>query len=388
MSRRRLLMLLCLLAAIAATYLLLARRGHRVLGPDIPPTFAFDGKSSDLKRTQVVAALDAPIQKGKNVIWCASFRAAWKELQNGLAGGPVELEGNPAIADTLNRAYTPGRELPARSLYTAVGWEDKGILEQIRRDVAQQFPGSEPPIFPGLIPGSFVAYSHLEARVRFDLPYFQSTKPLEFIGGDGKKAGVSSFGIREEDDYAYKELRKQPRVLRNNWGEAILSGRLHPSQPPPPPEFIVDLDSTSQPTQIIVAMVGPKATLAEALAAVEQKTSSYARSLHAGFGDNDVLLVPDLAYRVSHHFAEFEGRRLLNPALRQGQQMDVAQEDLQFQLDRSGAELRAESKMYTQPIPMHYIFDHPFLIIMRKRGETRPYFVMWVDNAELLTPMK
>jgi len=384
MSRRRLLLLLLLVAVMALTYLLLARRGHRVLGPDLPPTFPFDGESSDLKRTQVVATLDAPIQKGKNVIWCASFQAAWKELQNGLAGGPVQLEGNPALAEALNQASTPGREIPTGSLYTAVGWEDKGILDQIRRDVAQQFPGSEPPIFPGLIPGSFVAYSHLEARVRFDLPYFQSTKPLEFIGGDGKKAGVSSFGIREEDDYAYKELRQQPRVLfgyRGGMSYTMVNGGLRPTQ------CIVDLDNTSQPSQVIVAMVEPKATLADTLASVETTVASSKTAATLGIGHNDVLLVPDVVYRITHQFTELKRRRLLNPALRQGQYMDVAQQDILLSLDRSGAELRAESKMYTGPIPMHYIFDHPFLIIMRKRGETRPYFVMWVDNAELLAPM-
>ena len=29
-------------------------------------------------------------------------------------------------------------------------------------------------------------------------------------------------------------------------------------------------------------------------------------------------------------------------------------------------------------------FDGPFLILMRKRGSTRPYFAMWVDSAALL----
>jgi hypothetical protein len=298
----------------------------------------------------------------------------------------VKLEGAPTLADALNRAYTPRREIPAGALYTAVGWEDKGILEQIRKDVAQQFPGSDPPTFPGIIPGSFVAYSYLEARVKFGLPYFQNTKPLEFIGGDGRKAGVSSFGIREEDEYAYQELREQPRVLFSNLGigRAIEAAVAH--RPPDPPACIVDLDGLSQPSQIIVAMVGRNPTLADTLASVEEKTRSYPTA-RLGVGHNDTLLVPDVVYRITHHFAELGKRKLLNPALAHGQYMDVAQEDLLFQLDRSGAELQAESKMHTQPIPTHYVFNHPFLIIMRKRGETRPYFVMWVDNAELLTPM-
>ncbi len=32
------------------------------------------------------------------------------------------------------------------------------------------------------------------------------------------------------------------------------------------------------------------------------------------------------------------------------------------------------------------MFDGPFLLMMRKRGEVRPFFVLWVENDELLEP--
>jgi hypothetical protein len=31
-----------------------------------------------------------------------------------------------------------------------------------------------------------------------------------------------------------------------------------------------------------------------------------------------------------------------------------------------------------------FYFDHPFLVLMKKWGSRRPFFVLWVDNAELL----
>ncbi len=36
-------------------------------------------------------------------------------------------------------------------------------------------------------------------------------------------------------------------------------------------------------------------------------------------------------------------------------------------------------------MPINYIVNRPFLIYIRKRGADRPFFVMWVDNAELLS---
>ncbi len=202
---------------------------------------------------------------------------------------------------------------------------------------------------------------------------------MTFTAGDGGKTEVTSFGIRTKDDYAYAQLRKQPRVLYAN--DFVMRG--YPGQNSP--EFVVDLDGKSEPTQVIVAQVPPKGTLQETLASVEKLIGGYKPKLkEEGVGINDVLLVPDVVYSITHHFAALEHKKLLNPSLK-GQRIDVAQEDLIFRLDRAGAELQAESKLYMKPSPSLYICDRPFLLLMRKRGETKPYFVMWVDNAELLT---
>jgi hypothetical protein len=58
---------------------------------------------------------------------------------------------------------------------------------------------------------------------------------------------------------------------------------------------------------------------------------------------------------------------------------------IQFRLDRSGAELKSEAKLYAKPMPKEFIFDRPFLICVKKRGAEHPFFVMWVDNVELLS---
>jgi hypothetical protein len=100
-------------------------------------------------------------------------------------------------------------------------------------------------------------------------------------------------------------------------------------------------------------------------------------------GPNDVLLVPEMVWNLSHRFTELEGREFTNAQLR-GQRLDIAQQDIRFRLDRSGAELQSEAKIYMLPIPTRYVFDRPFLLYMQMRGSSLPYFVMWVANAELL----
>ncbi len=177
--RRTLRLLTFLVLVLVAVYLLRPRapRAEAKLPPAKP---AFSGKSKNLKHTQIVATLDTPMEKGKNVIWCASFEAAWKQLQHKLAKGPVVLSDSPALAASLNASYTPGPELPPKALYGAAGWEDKGIIQQIRKDVAQQFPGAPTPEFPGIAEGSFLAYSRPggPGAVRDPVPPESSTAAL------------------------------------------------------------------------------------------------------------------------------------------------------------------------------------------------------------------
>ena len=100
-------------------------------------------------------------------------------------------------------------------------------------------------------------------------------------------------------------------------------------------------------------------------------------------GASDVLLVPDIFYEISHRFSELEGKGFANQALK-GQILDVVQQDIEFRLDRSGAEIKSEAKMFYESVATHFVFDRPFLVYMKKRDSDMPYFVMWVENAELL----
>ena len=340
-------------------------------------SMSFDGSSGGLARTQIVPTLETPIEKGKNAIWCASFQCAWKALQENLAVEPVMLDGADATVASLNDAPDLRAEIPEACLYTAAGWKPDGIIDKIHADLKKQFPGKQPPVFPGIVDNSFVAYSYLEANVTFTLPYFQSQEPLTFTDSEGRKTDIESFGIRPEDDYAYGKLRAQPRVLFCKGDMFSSEGHMSSSEL----EFAVDLCADSAPSQIVVARIEREETLAAAIARVEMETSDW--SPLEGLGPNDVLLVPDFFWQISHRFSELEKKPFKNEKLK-GQSLDVAQQDILFRLDRSGAMLESEAKMYCLPVPTYYTLDRPFLIYMKKRGANSPYFAMWVDNTELL----
>ncbi|MHC4171035.1 MAG: hypothetical protein ACYSWQ_29195, partial [Planctomycetota bacterium] len=96
---------------------------------------------------------------------------------------------------------------------------------------------------------------------------------------------------------------------------------------------------------------------------------------------------------LTHCFAELEGKNLANPRWL-GYFFLEAMQMIDFKLSRTGVILRSESHMTVPPFapdrrqmiePRHFDFDRPFLIYVKKRGaEFSPFFVMWVDNAELM----
>ncbi len=331
-------------------------------------SFAFNGASDQLKSTQIVPTLDTPTEPGKNVVWCSSFALAWKQLQKNVTHGPVALAGNPPAADRLNADSSAESDLPSGAVFADAGVAEDGIRERIRAGMTERFPGRSVPEFD-VPPGGLVAFCHLEVSSNFKYPYFEYDEPQTFTASDGTPHKVRTFGIRSQEAFRggdVPNLRSQVAVLFQS-GE---TGR-----PWQTTAFALDLNANDSRDQIIVAVLERKPTLAEQLADLNERMANRKRAAGSvkGLMDNDTVLVPSIGFRVTHHFRELEADPIA-----------AAFQMTQFRLNRSGAELKSEAGILVKPIPMHYHCDRPFLVVMKRRDRERPYFVAWIDNAELL----
>ena len=357
--------------------------------PELPPELGnpadrtFDGESSALERTVVVPTLDTPIPKGKNVIWCSSFQVAWNHLRDDVIGEPIRVANAEAVAERLNKATQSEADLAPGSYYAAAGYVRDGIVGRIQREMARRFPGGHRPDFSDVRQDTvIVAYAYLLGHVRFTIPFFDNPGHLSFWSMVAPVVDVHSFGLGEEHAYAYRGLRRQVSVLYTPDERESLEGQVIK-----PKEFVVDPCKDSSPNQIVLALLEPRTTLAETLACVEARVRE-GHGEHC-LGPNDVLLIPNMAWRVEHRFRELEGsdKVILNRKA-EGTYIQKAWQVVLFRLDRSGAELESEAKVLMTPAPSLYIFDRPFLVYMKKRGAQHPFFVMWVANAELLSKWK
>jgi hypothetical protein len=339
----------------------------------VPPDVSlpsFNGTSEKLRHTAVLPALDAALPDRKSAIWCATLPLAWQRLEKDVVKAPLLLAGAEELCRSLSSSPSPG--LLPEHYYAAAGFLKDGIMEQIRRDLLRRFPQAPLPDVSNVSEQGAVAYGYLEVALKY--PFAFKNSDLHFDGSDGSKKNVKAFGIREQDkDRGETTFRGQVRVLFREQDE-----------------FAVDLSEKSQPYQIVLACVQKKKTLQATVVDLEKRVrAAREKGKDHGLSQGAVLLVPTMSWKIDHHFRELEGKQLANPKFPL-KFMALAQQFVQFNLDRrgavltSGAALGADWSNDGVPLEERFLFDRPYLIVFKRRGSQEPFFVMWVENAELM----
>jgi hypothetical protein len=340
------------------------------------PTLSFDGSSDQLQHTVIVPTLDTPIPEGKNAIWCASFQIAWNKLKSDVAKGPMQIKGAEAIAERLNKSPVTEADLPDGSHYAAAGLVKDGVVERIQREMAERFPNVRKPEFISLVPNPvIVAYGYLNAGIKFTHPFRQQQDRFEFRDSNGQPSHLVSFGTRGWKPVAPDDIPMHEQV------EVLMVDRPKGSDEPVPSAFALDLCKASRPNQLILAVLPRGRTLGEALEYVAAGRATYQpRKLWAG----SHVQVPDLDWTIDHRYRELETNTSLLLGAAELFPIGTAQH-IRFQLNRSGVRVESDTKVAVAAGgDVHYDFNRPFLIILKKRDAANPFFVMWVDNAELL----
>ena len=396
------------------------QRGSEARRPGPP---ALDVNSTSLSRTRVVATLDAPLLPGTNLIWCASFQLAWKELAAALKVRQPMVEGSEALCRQLNAALDPRGYLSASNYYATAGYLTSDLVDRIRAEVRQKFPTARPLEFGSPPMQNLFAYGYVEASVPFAIPYINTKQPVAFRESSGKEVKVRTFGIGDKEKRNVWGLRGQVEVL---FGKNLMHRRNDSG------EFAVDPFKQSSGVQLIVACVKPRETLAATMQNVRDRAEAIkkANQEHAppppvgslaplgpsrtevtkeeeakervllpsnpseevqyypdinDFEAGDTLVIPEMDWHILHHFAELENHLLVTSGAH-GPPIILAVQDIVFRLDRHGASLRSEAGVAPAGIsvPTHFEFTKPFLLLLKKRGAEQPFFVAWIDNAELL----
>lgn len=342
------------------------------------PAIALD--SDQLNQTVIVPTLDTAIPVGKSAIWCGSFQLAWDHLRKDVVREPIKLENAQVVADRLNKVEFDKGDLEPSSYYAEAGLVHDGIVEKIRTEMQEQYPTAR---LPGLILPTeqtvAVVFAYLKAEIKFRVRYDQLDKGMLFAGSDGTVKSVQAFGL-------------EPRMKRKGetpFGQALVARYWMGTEE----DFIIDLDTSSRPVQVLLARIRPWNTLQEGLDEVDGRLPVSLG--HRRLLNGDKLGVPVMHWALNHRFGEVEGpeKKLWNRGF-EDYWLDPAMQTIAFRLDGTEAvsatrtKLKAKKTEMLKEGPREFLFDRPFLIIIKKRDAKQPYLVMWIANAELMMKLK
>ncbi len=331
----------------------------------------FKADVSTLKDTQLVAHPDVPLAADQNVLWCGTLQLAWNEAV-GLVGEKLHFDRQVPEVDLLNRMDFTRKDLDPDSYVALADFEVNHVEDEIRAALEKTFQGAAspeliPPKPPHPGPDDFVAYAYLYKNLAFATP-FPDHSPLNF----GTTA-VKAFGFDSEG-------QRPPGAL-----EQVEINDYHS-----PNDFVIELKTKAANDELILAKVPPAATLEATISSVLGRLGQHSISI---VGPGDMLAVPKLNFDLRRDFSELEGL-VLEPSpgakIHRRLVISKAEQLVRFQLNEKGAILKSEAVIAMKAMAMRprhmMIFNQPFLILMKQKDSSRPYFALWVGNASLLVP--
>jgi hypothetical protein len=296
----------------------------------------------------------------------------WDKLVSEVVGEPIELEGDPALARALNQGRFPLSSLADDCYLAWAGIATEDAINQLRQQLQERFPAGAGRLLPQSGIGGLMAYAYFFKRLTFSKDFDRLKEPVHF-GTDGETAPVLGFGIQ---DFTEKNnhLRRQVKLLDYISDDDFIL------------RLVTDSDS------LVLAKIPSGKTLSETVSAVQQRIAAPLGSRLDPLQVDEPLSVPVVSLFVLQSYAELQ-RPIRNQQVA-GLWIASAAQLIRFQLDESGVILDTESggvislddSERVRPKPRRFVFDRPFLVLLRQSDTDEPYLAIWVENDEILVP--
>jgi hypothetical protein len=346
--------------------------------------------SEQLTATTISPTLRERLRSDRNVLWCGTFQLAWNECVQ-LTGGPLHFDRDLPLVAEMNRQEFTQEYVDAANCVIVADFVRNDVYGCIERALKAKANKADrlrykPNRAYAVRPQDIVAYSYLQADLKFPAPFEELDDRLSFQG-----VRVTAFGIGPEAKPGHDRLYPQVWVHDYNGRE----------------DFVLELASESKGDRLILARMAPGETLLATIEAVEKRlttppasrewtqlTGGQREEVRAHLaGPGDVLMIPKIAFDLTHRYDELTGRRLraVRNDIGKDLQLMEAVQSIRFEMDEEGVRLRSASQMSfgcsaqaPERTRRWMVFDGPFLLMLQREGAPIPYFAAWIANSDLL----
>lgn len=296
-----------------------------------------------------------------NKIWIGTFQLVWNDLMNNVIHTPVEFKGKtPELALLLNKQGFTDENLSNNSYYQAHGIMKPALKKEIEKNIFNKF-GEKSDILDGMNWNSkgYLVYAMLYKNFEY-LQEFDILDPSEF-----KDKKVKFFGINQSSN---KETRKNTEVLFYNNEN----------------DYAVKLITKSK-DEVILYRTDENITFEKYFAQLNNKTKNFKGNRK--FTGQDTLKVPFINLNRMFSYEELTGQKIKGTKFT----IEGAIQTAKFNLDNKGGTLKSEAALIMRMSLMRpeenghdFNFDKPFVLFLKEKDKAVPYFIMTVQNADLL----
>ena len=328
----------------------------------------------DLQKTAITSHMEAPIQSGRNVVYCATFSIAWNRLRDDIIKEDIKVKTPVDIVSYLNKSLVTEADMDAKDYLASAGLVEGNIVGKINQALQRKFGYDAWLLDPHEYkdPATILAYAFLNKNMQFKSPFEDFENPIYFASG-GRGDKVVGFGIHQ--------YLSQPE--HSQMGDQVEICEYVDTE-----NFIIRLKAESSNDEIVLAKVPAKATL---LKTYEKVHTRIADSKPIRLGKNDILQIPKFDLALIQSYSTLLGVHLANKGFDDYFFAEAAQR-INFKLDESGARVKSEGKIVLKKgVPIDFkllLFNSPFLLYLKKPDGRYPYLMLWIDNTELLVKSK
>lgn len=302
---------------------------------------------ASLKQTEFMTTLENPIASDKNNIYAPAFLFVWEQIKHELKSPIVVSESNSNDFKLLNNSNSYLHSLNDGEYSTSV------IVE-----------GNE-----------ISAKAYFNKSLPFETKLQLLDDPIVFNG----KTKVTAFGMKYFDEQADNFTKILHYKNDDN--------------------FILQLTPKDKQHEIILVKgLQPFQTLAEALKQTnllitkgKKENMDAKQSWKYKIEEEDIFSIPSIKFNIDTNYKNIE----LQQFFTQNKEKHLVIEAYQrigFVLNENGAVVESEARSVVDSIgeestikhPKSMIFNKPFLVIVKRKNQANPYFVMNIANTELL----